>query len=531
METQKSVDLDDVLVGELGQFGRYQLRTMLLLVPPLLMSAFLSEFIFSAAAIPHRCRISECGEESPLDLFEPEWIDNAVPRSGSGLASCARYQPVGANGTTNYCPESLFDQNNTVGCEGFVYARDNSVVYEFDLGCKDWLRVLSGSFHSVGFLLTLPLTGYISDRFGRKFALVLSISNMAVIGLIKAFSINYPMYMALQLLQPTLGGGIFTTGYVIMTELVGPKYRVLASSTATSVYSVGQVVMGTVAWVVQPWRYFIMALHIPPFLLLSYYFILPESMRWLLSKRKFKEAKSILLKVAKVNKTSVSERSLEALTNPNSTKHSQKAPPNLYKSIIRSQIMLRRVCTTPVWWISGIFIFFGLSINSTTLSDTMYLNYILTSTIEIPGFFLPLLLLDRIGRRATLSGGFFFSSTCNLAYIFIPSGLTALRLTIFLLGKFGAAVVVNSLYLYTSELYPTAHRHSLLSLSSMLGRVGSITAPLTPVLGNYWHGLPSLLFSIMGVIAGLLVLTQPETLGQKLPDTIEEAEALGRKNK
>lgn len=32
-------------------------------------------------------------------------------------------------------------------------------------------------------------------------------------------------------------------------------------------------------------------------------------------------------------------------------------------------------------------------------------------------------------------------------------------------------------------------------------------------------------------IAGLLVLTQPETLGTKLPDTLSEAEALGRKTK
>lgn len=50
----KPVDLDDVLVNELGQFGRYQLLNLLLLSVPLIMSAFPSEFIFSAAAIPHR---------------------------------------------------------------------------------------------------------------------------------------------------------------------------------------------------------------------------------------------------------------------------------------------------------------------------------------------------------------------------------------------------------------------------------------------------------------------------------------------
>lgn len=44
---------------------------------------------------------------------------------------------------------------------------------------------------------------------------------------------------------------------------------------------------------------------------------------------------------------------------------------------------------------------------------------------------------------------------------------------------------------------------------------------------NYWHGIPSLMFSAMGILSGILVLTQPETLGTKLPDTLEEAESLG----
>lgn len=51
--TQK-IDLDYVLVNELGQFGRFQLMNILLVAVPTIMSAFMSEFIFSAAAIPHR---------------------------------------------------------------------------------------------------------------------------------------------------------------------------------------------------------------------------------------------------------------------------------------------------------------------------------------------------------------------------------------------------------------------------------------------------------------------------------------------
>ncbi|XP_047531043.1 organic cation transporter protein-like [Vanessa atalanta] len=531
---EKPVDLDDVLTNELGQFGRFQLRNMLLVAVPIIMSAFMSEFIFSAAAIPHRCQIPECGEKSNLEDFEPEWILNAVPETSTGFDSCQRFTPnrLSTNGTLDNCPANLFNQSSTVSCDGFVYARDNSVVYDFDLGCQDWLRALAGTLNSVGTLLVLPITGYVSDRFGRRVALVISVFNLATFGVIRAFSVNYTMYIILQIVQTTLGAGTFSSAYIFAAELVGPKYRVLASATSTSMFAVGQVVLGSVAWLIQPWRYMILALHVPCFLIISYYWILSESVRWLLSKQRFEEARVVLENVARVNKKEISEKSMEGLMNPPQAASpagvTEEGKPNLIKSIIRSPILLRRVCTTPIWWITTTFVYYGLSINSTSLSDTMYLNYILTCAIEIPGFYTAVLILDRIGRKATLSVGYFFSSACNIAFVFIPTDYYAVRLVIFLLGKFGISTVMTSVYLYTSELYPTEFRHSLLAFSSMIGRVGSITAPLTPVLMDYWHGIPSILFGGMGILSGLLVLTQPETLGTKMPNTLAEAEALGR---
>lgn len=47
---------------------------------------------------------------------------------------------------------------------------------------------------------------------------------------------------------------------------------------------------------------------------------------------------------------------------------------------------------------------------------------------------------------------------------------------------------------------------------------------------DYWHGIPSMMFGGMAVLSGLLVLTQPETLGSKMPNTLAEAEALGEPN-
>ncbi|XP_034829488.1 organic cation transporter protein-like [Maniola hyperantus] len=528
---QKVLDLDDVLADELGQFGWFQIRNILLVAYPIVICGLMTEYIFSAAATPHRCRIPECGEDGKSHKFDPLWIKNAVPESGSGLASCERYAPrdLGTNGTLEYCPPELFDQSKTIECDGFVYVRDNTVVYEFDLGCQEWLRVLAGTLYSIGTLLVLPITGYISDRYGRRIALIINIFNLGLFGFIRAFSVNYPMYLALQILQTTFGAGAYSSAYIFAAELVGPKYRVITSATSSSIFSIGQVLLGSVAWLIPEWRYMIIALHVPCFVIIGYYWILSESVRWLLSKQKYPEAKRILETVARVNQTQISDKSMEALMSPRqptiTVPNVQR--PGLIRSILSSPVLLRRVCTTPIWWITMTLVFYGLSINSTSLSDTMHLNYILTCAIEIPGYFTAVLLLDRIGRKVTLCCGFFFSSACNIAFVFIPMDLTVLRLVVYLLGKFCISTVVTSLYLFTSELYPTEYRHSLLAFSSMIGRIGSIAAPLTPALMSYWHGIPSLMFGCLGLVSGLLALTQPETLGSKMPDTLAEAEAIG----
>lgn len=533
-----AIDLDDVLVNELGQFGKFQMTNIALVVIPIAMSAVMSEYIFGAAALPHRCTIPQCDAPNTTD-FSPSWVLNAIPplrNESDDFVNCERYVYIGGDAGDapdgSRCPADWFDQSRTESCEeGFVFERTNSVVYDFDLACEEWLRALAGTLSSTGTLLVLPFTGYVSDKFGRRVALVISVFNLALFGLIRAFSVNYPMYLAFQLLQTTLGGGTFTSAYIFATELVGPKYRVLTSATMSSMFAFGQVILASVSWLVQPWRYMIIALHVPCFLIIAYYWILSESVRWLLSKRKFEEAKQVLEKVARVNKTQISEKTMQALLSPPGVDDAKvDGEPGLFTKIVRSPTLLRRICTTPVWWITTTFIYYGLSINSVGLSLNMYVNYILISAIEIPGYYTAVLVLNRIGRKATISGGYMTASVCCFAFAFMPDNLETAALIVFLIGKFAIAVVFTSLYLYTSELYPTQYRHTLLAFSSMIGRIGSITAPLTPALMQYGEFIPSMMFGIMGLISGVLVLTQPETLGTKMPDTLEQAEQLGKKH-
>lgn len=46
---------------------------------------------------------------------------------------------------------------------------------------------------------------------------------------------------------------------------------------------------------------------------------------------------------------------------------------------------------------------------------------------------------------------------------------------------------------------------------------------------SLWSGLPSLVFGVTSLLAGSLTLLMPETARCELPDTVAEAERIGRK--
>lgn len=110
--------------------------------------------------------------------------------------------------------------------------------------------------------------------------------------------------------------------------------------------------------------------------------------------------------------------------------------------------------------------------------------------------------------------------------------------------------------MYTSELWPTNIRHSMMGFCSTIGRIGAALAPMAPLLvhtsrnfaitnsifkqkmiienesltisqSQYLEILPYLTFGMMSMIAAILILKLPETLRSKLPDTISEAEKIG----
>lgn len=216
--------------------------------------------------------------------------------------------------------------------------------------------------------------------------------------------------------------------YFTVTELMGPKYRVAAGAMMNTCFSVGCVLMGFIAWGVPNWRYLTLTLYIPQLLTIFYFWLISESVRWYMSKGRFDKSDAVLRKVAKTNGTTVSEKSLQALRDTAIEEAKEKAleeeltgqEPWLVVQVFQHKPILLRVLISPVWWVTTTFIYYGLSINAVNMSGNRYLNYVLVSAVEIPGYWTAVFLLGRIGRKAVLIAAFWICAACQIAYIFMP---------------------------------------------------------------------------------------------------------------
>lgn len=174
-----------------------------------------------------------------------------------------------------------------------------------------------------------------------------------------------------------------------------------------------------------------------------------------------------------------------------------------------------------------------------------YVGFLFVVSAEIPGILLQIPLLKRFKRRILLFTTLFIAATSIVATSLVPERHSAVVLIFFIIGKAAITLAFALTYVVTSEMWPTNLRTSIMSMCSMIGRVGSMVSPLTVFLvrflrnaSDWWHSyhydfifqgvglLPTILFAGSAIVAALLVFFNPETHSKKLPDTIEEAKLL-----
>lgn len=259
-------------------------------------------------------------------------------------------------------------------------------------------------------------------------------------------------------------------------------------------WTIGSITEAGLAWALLPtqsWRILLVVSAIPLIVLISAFPVIPESAHFLSSQGERDKAAAVLGRVSRINKRSLPPGKLKKL----SMKRDEVGF-NL-RGIKKLLLPEFRVTTSLVWSIFfGVaFSYYGLVLLATKLnlvsegpdegkcephsaprmSTWGYVSILVTAIAEIPGLLLAGILVDKIGRKRSLTTMMSICSVCFLLLAIEQAGTLA---TVVQFAARASAMASFTLsYIYVSEVYPTSVRSLGTGMANGFARIGGMVAP------------------------------------------------------
>ncbi|XP_061546790.1 solute carrier family 22 member 7-like [Phycodurus eques] len=513
----------DAILDEVGALGPFQVVLAVLMVSPRIMlpcNFLLNNFI--AAVPPHRCDVSRWNASG--NLGEAQKAAAAIPAGDDGEPRACRMFAE---------PRSRWSGNGseatpTTECRhGWVY--DNStfsstIVTEWDLVC-DWkhLPQTTNTIFFVGVMLGSLVFGVLSDNYGRKWSLLASYVLSVMFGLASASANSYVVFAVLRFCCGAALAGISLISIILCVEWVDTPRRASMCVLGSLAWSLGNMLLAGLAFLVNAWRPLIVTVTAPLALAILTWWWVPESARWLLANGKVEKAHLYLDKCARANnRPKISSAvQLEALS---SVEMSDKNKKYNFLHLFKTPKLRKISLVTGIAWYGTAVTYYGISLNLDGFGLNVYVTQFVYAAIEVPAKLLIYVLINRIGRRPCLVGTLVLTGTCIGINILVPTALWLVRSVVAILGKGLSEASFTTIFLYTTELYPTVLRQKGLGFTSVMSRLGVSAAPLLLLLEDTWTLLPQVVLCAGATFCGLAALALPETLDRRLPETIRDAE-------
>uniref|UniRef100_A0A1I8HEN3 MFS domain-containing protein n=2 Tax=Macrostomum lignano TaxID=282301 RepID=A0A1I8HEN3_9PLAT len=523
------------IVTLLGDFGLYQRLMYIIPCYAAICTAFNGiQLIYTLYVPDHRCRIPELGANDSwgIDASIVRQFVPTRPCAGAEEGDCFdRCRLFAANST-----------NETVTCsDGWVYdtsdmmstfATENNFVCSRE---RQFLLTTVSQSYFYGLLVGSLVTGFISDKFGRRTTLFIYLAIQGLSNLISGLVSGVVEFWISRFVSGMASTGVFPTAFVIGIEFVGPSMRLHSGFIIEYTFTLGLLVTALLAFLLQNWRWISIASACISFASLPAAFFLPESPRWLLALGRHSEAELVIRKAAKVNGVQLPDELKLKLSDSDQSSDSPGSSKENCLSVFRYRRLVCLFANVIFQWLVVALVYQGLSLGAGSLPGSIFLTSSLNAVSEGCGYFMAHLLLRWRGRKAP---HIFSMCLCGLVLIacIFPTvlgsdGLGGLLLTLALLGKVGVSASFGIIYLWTAEQVPTSMRQIVLGVAALASRVGSALGPLIVNLSDFvetslGNALPLVLYGVCSLAAGLAASQMPETAGRTLPETLREGDEL-----
>lgn len=364
---------------------------------------------------------------------------------------------------------------------------------------------------------------YLADRIGRKKTILLCVALYSVLSLLAGFAWDYTSILTMRFLQGLALGAEVPIVLTYVLEFVPSRRRGVLSAGAISLWQFAGLFAALIAIIVIPifsWRGMFVFAAISSFVALLALAYIPESVRYLLHRKKFAEADRLVRRFSTVDPDTVRiETSRE------------NVPTSRISDILRGKYLRY---TLGAWIMSAAWgmAYFGMSVWLPSILIRMGFTQIHSfgytaaiTGVGASGVMLSGVFMDWIGRRATTAACFLIGGASMIAWGFSTTPTEILffgMLTAFT----GTGGVAGCLFTYICEIYPTQFRANGSGLATAWQRIGGMVAPsllglLVGAKGSVFSSFVLLgAVLIVGGIAALLLSyeTQGKTLEQITED-------------
>ena len=363
------------------------------------------------------------------------------------------------------------------------------------------LQFISLTF--VGMTIGSFVTGFVGDKYGRRFTYQINLLIFGLASLAAAFAQDMNQLIACRFVQGLGLGAEIVVGYSTLTEFVPPQSRgrwlsfmaflVVAGFPATSI--LGFLIIPT--W---GWRPMFIIAGIGSLIVWYLRKNLPESPRWLEAQGRTAEAEALMESI---------EKEVQATSGPLPAPKPAVATPQLTVAAIFKPPILQRllvgcwVLITINTLIFGFVIFLPQFFLRQGLTITNSLGYtVVLAAASLVGCAFGAVLSDYIGRRWSIIGASFLTIAAGWVY----SHFNAASDPVIVLSV--GAILIVAIYIqtailfgvYTPELFPTEVRLRANGICNTLGRGATVVSPFVVGYLMVNYQLPGVVWLMIGLV-------------------------------
>ncbi|WP_406152689.1 MFS transporter [Streptomyces sp. NBC_01023] len=376
---------------------------------------------------------------------------------------------------------------------------------------------LIGASALIGVFVGGAVFGAVTDRIGRKLMFMIDLMAIIVCSVLQFFVTNEVELCVLRLLIGVAVGADYPIATSLVTEFAPKAWRAKLLGGLNAMWFVGATVAAFVGYVLlrspDGWKWMLASSAIPAAVIVCARARIPESPRWLHSKGRTQEAVDVLRQTVAENATLADLPEEEG------------AVP--MRALLTGGY-LKRVIFISVFWTCTIVTLFAIYafgpqvlalFNLDGGADEANLGYGLINLFFLIGNIVALLLVDRLGRRPVLIGGFAVSAL-GLLYLAVEpdSGLWMVAIAFAVYAVFNGGPSILE-WIYPNELFPTEVRATAVGLCTGISRIGSAIGTFATPWSLASLGLSATMYIAAGIaLVGALVsfFMAPETKNKDL---------------